>query len=193
MILSPPEWSLTQAARVLDQPTHRLIYLCEQRVVDPELGNASGRGSSRRFSARNLLELAIALRLRDLQIPVPVLQAVVYVLRGFEKWSRSSLPESLLGDHAPDLRIVIRDGRLLYTSLHTTSDAPPEVFGGIDLQRLRGGRRTLEDLEQESTSMKPLEDDPPASHVLRSLGDPERRWRWRVEVSVTRIAQDVDF
>ena len=139
------------------------------------------------------MEFAIALRLRDLQIPMSVLQAVVYVLRGCETRSPFRLPEGLLGDHAPDLRIVIRDGRFLYASLRSTSDAAPEVFGFIDLQQLRGGGHTLEDLEQESTSVNPREDERAASRVLGFLREPESNWRWRVEVSVTLIAQDVDF
>ena len=78
-------WTLTHAARVLGEPQHRLIYLCEQGVVRPEHGDARGRGSSRLFSARNLLQFAVALHLRQLQIPVSVLAVVAYALTAFEK------------------------------------------------------------------------------------------------------------
>jgi len=57
--------SLTEIARLLGEPQHRLIYLCEKGVVVPGHGDASGRGSSRRFSRRNLLEFAVALRLQN--------------------------------------------------------------------------------------------------------------------------------
>ena len=50
------EWTLSEAARLLRQPQHRLIYLCEKAAVIPDYADAHGRGSSRRFSARNLLE-----------------------------------------------------------------------------------------------------------------------------------------
>ena len=187
MVGLPTNVPLTEAARLLDHPQHRLIYLCEQRVVRPELADASGRGSSRRFSAKNLLELAIALHLRDLRVPVPVLQAVVHVLGVFEKRSEcSELPDCLLVTPAPDLRILIRDGRFLYASLRTASGAP-RLFGGIDLQTLRGGGRGLEDLERQSASGKGPEGD----HAGPSDGAPDGSWRWRLEVRVTRIALEL--
>ncbi len=65
------EWTLTEAARLLEVPQHRLIYLCEKEVVQPDLNDATGRGSSRRFSRRNILEFAVALRLRDIDRRLP--------------------------------------------------------------------------------------------------------------------------
>jgi hypothetical protein len=62
------QWTLTEAAGLLREPQHRLIYLCEKGVVRPDYEDAKGRGSSRRFSARNLLEFAVALRLREFEI-----------------------------------------------------------------------------------------------------------------------------
>ena len=79
------EWTLTEAARILGKPQHRLIYLCEKGVVQPDVQDAEGRGSSRRFSARNLLEFAVALRLRDLEIAASFVGAVIHVLRAFER------------------------------------------------------------------------------------------------------------
>lgn len=186
----PTDVPLTEAARLLDHPQHRLIYLCEQRVVRPELGDASGRGSSRRFSARNLLEFAIALRLRDLRVPVSVLQAVVHILGVFEKQSGSTLPECLLVDPAPDLRVLIRDGRFLLASLRAASDAPRR-FGCIDLQTLRGGGSGLKDLERQSAAMQGSEGDRTGSRHRPSDGDPDGDWRWRMEVHVTRIAREL--
>ena len=34
------EWSLSEAARLLGQPQHKLIYLCEKGVIIPDLGDA---------------------------------------------------------------------------------------------------------------------------------------------------------
>src|SRR3972149_12025492 len=76
--------SLSEAARLLDEPKHRLIYLCEKGVVIPDFGQAKGRGSSRGFSARNILEFAVALKLRELMLPVAALGAITYVMREFE-------------------------------------------------------------------------------------------------------------
>ena len=118
----PGEWSLTEAARLLQEPEHRLIYLCEKGVVHPDVQDAEGRGSSRRFSPRNLLEFAVALQLRQAEIPASVVATVIYVLRAFEAAARKTvphfqLPESLRVPKAPDLRAVISDGDRLYFTL----------------------------------------------------------------------------
>ena len=190
-------WSLTRAARALDQPQHRLIYLCDQGVVRPDVEDARGRGSSRLFSARNLLEFAVALELRALQIPASTLVAVVHVLRAFEKGvqERSSetdsdsdfgirfeLPHFLRGSVAPDLRIVVGDGRRLYVSIRPTGvdpPHPPTIFGGIDLKMLGDGERP--DVK-EVGGVRSHPDD---------FGGPEGSRYSRVEVSVTHLAQDL--
>ena len=51
--------TLTQAARMLGVLQHRLIHYCEKGVVVPDLEDAQGRGSSRRFSAMNLFEFSV--------------------------------------------------------------------------------------------------------------------------------------
>ena len=63
-------WTLSEVARLFGQPQHRLIHLCEKGVVRADFEEARGRGSSRRFSRRNLLQLAVALKLRELMVPV---------------------------------------------------------------------------------------------------------------------------
>src|SRR5436190_19062422 len=82
-------FTLPEIARRLDVPQHRLIHLCEKGVVVPEVHDAEGRGSSRVFSARNLLELAVAVRLRDMMLPVAAVGAIINVLRVFANrlWS----------------------------------------------------------------------------------------------------------
>ena len=100
MVRKVGDWTLTETARLLEEPQHRLIYLCEKDVVEPDVQDAEGRGSSRRFSNRNLLEFAVALRLRDLELPATMIAAVVHALRVLEnaakrKLSGFHLPESL--------------------------------------------------------------------------------------------------
>src|SRR3972149_8946826 len=92
------EYTLSQTARLLKEPQHRLIYLCEKGVVRPDIQDAEGRGSSRRFSARNLLEFAVALRLRDLEIATSLVGAGIYVLRGFERSVRRQIADFPLPD-----------------------------------------------------------------------------------------------
>ncbi len=185
------EWTLTEAARLLGEPQHRLIYLCEKGVVEPDLQDAEGRGSSRRFSARNLLEFAVALRLRDLEIAASFVGAVIHVLRAFERSVRKRLPdfclpESLRGPRAPDLRVVIGDGRRLYFTLGAGKSAP-RVYGGIDVRELEGARKGLRGLDRELARPKPSE----TSRTPGAFGGPEGSSHVRVEISVTGIARDL--
>jgi len=193
MALSGREWTLTEATRSLGEPQYRLIYLCEKGVVQPDLEDAKGRGSSRRFSARNLLEFAIALRLRELELPASIIGAVTYTLRAFERKVQDQLrtfrlPESLRGAAAPDLRAIISDGRL-YLSLGTGKDVP-KVYGGIDLRRITSGKATIGDLQR---ALIPLPFPKPPRRRGRNgegLGTPDGMHA-RVEISITSIAQEL--
>ena len=193
MVLSGREWTLTEAARSLGEPQYRLIYLCEKGVVQPDLEDAKGRGSSRRFSARNLLEFAVALRLRELELPASIIGAVTYTLRAFERKVQDQLrtfrlPESLRGAAAPDLRAIISDGRL-YLSLGTGKDVP-KVYGGIDLRRITSGKATIGDLQR---ALSPLPFPKPPRRRGRNgegLGTPDGMHA-RVEISITSIAQEL--
>jgi hypothetical protein len=180
------EWTLTEAARSLGEPQHRLIYLCERGVVHPDLEDAKGRGSSRRFSARNLLEFAVALRLREFALPATVIGAVTHTLRSFERKVQGQLPafrlpDSLRGAGAPDLRVLISDGRL-YLSL-STRKTMPTLYGGIELKRLAAGKADL------PRALTPL----PSSKHVRPLrhGDGNGGIRARMEISITTIAQEL--
>lgn len=181
-----PSFTLSEIARRLDVPQHRLIHLCEKGVVVPDVHGAAGRGSSRVFSSRNFLELAVALRLRDLMLPVAAVGAVIHVLAAFEERLREELPdfmlaESLREDRAPDLRVIISDGQTIYFSLGAAEEQP-KLFGGIPLDQLEG--------------------DAPAWHVQidavpfrgneRNGADgfgPEQSQYGRLELSVTAVAK----
>ncbi len=184
----PDKVSLTQASRFLDCRQHRLIYLCEQQVVRPEHGDAEGRGSSRRFSTRNLLEFAISLRLRELQLPRSVLLAVVRLLHVCEKRLKYGLPKGLLVTSAPDLRILIPDGEFVYASLRTATSETPALFYDLDAPALRDGDRKPEDPEQRS--MTGRGGVRATSRDLESVDAPDGVWHWRVEIRVTCIAQE---
>ena len=124
-------------------------------------------------------------------MPVSVLVAIVCGLRTFEKNMkgrfRFTLPDSLRAADALDLRIVIGDGQFLYVLLRSVG-AEPEVFGGIDLRSLRSGAGALDDLAEGA-----LEQIQGRSSSLDwpAVGGPEGSTYWRVEVSVTRVAQDL--
>jgi len=175
------EWTLTEAAGLLGEPQHRLIYLCEKGVVQPDLQDAEGRGSSRRFSARNLLEFGVALRLRELGIPASVIGAVLYVLRGFEKAIGRNLPGfrlpgSLTVAGAPELKVIIGDDQRLYFSL-SSSKARAKTYGGVSLQNLVG----------------PADDPDRFKKPLRGVGKKVTQGELlaKVEVNVSGIAKDL--
>jgi hypothetical protein len=184
------EWALSESARLLGQPQHRLIYLCEKLVVVPDFGDAHGRGSSRRFSARNLLEFEVALKLRGLTVPVASIAAILYALRAFEaKVARQmpgfSLPDGLRMGQAPDLRVIVTDQGRLYFSLGRGASSP-KLYGGIDFGRLASSRRTRR-RSRARTGGPTLE--LPALPAGRSA----EMAKARVEVSVTRIARDLNL
>src|SRR5262249_1748286 len=196
MALSEREWTLTEAARSLGEPQHRLIYLCEKGVVQPDLEDAKGRGSSRRFSARNLLEFAVALRLRALELPASMIGAVTYTLRAFERKVQAQihtfhLPESLRGAAAPDLRVLISDGRL-YLSLGTGKEIP-KVYGGIELRRLASGKTSMSIGELQRALVPLPSPKRTRRHVPNGdgLGPQDGEMHARVEISITSIAQEL--
>jgi hypothetical protein len=186
----PDVWTLTQAARVLGEPQHRLIYLCEKGVIEPDFQDAKGRGSSRRFSARNLLEFAVALRLRELDIGVTFVGAVIHVLRAFEgsvgnKLRDFKLPDSLRDPKAPDLRVVIADGARLYFTL-AAPRSPTHVYGGINLQDVTSSRLTTRSLERNLTGTV-------KRSMSRAFGGPEEGQFLRLELCVTNLARELEL
>lgn len=139
MAPSPEHLTLTQAADALGVPQHRLIHLCEQEVVVPDVRGAQGRGSSRAFSQRNLFEFAVALEMRRSELPLSLVRAVLQVLRAFETEARRqiptfALPETLRADHAPKLSLLILDGHRLYIELRR-SERTSVIFGGVEISR----------------------------------------------------------
>jgi hypothetical protein len=192
------EWALSQAARILGEPQHRLIYLCEKQVIVPDFAQARGRGSGRRFSTRNLLEFALALKIRELMIPVNVIRAIIYVLREFESRVRQevpgfNLPQTLRQTNAPDLRVIVVDGPLLYFSLGGMGDAP-KVFGGVPLENLNLSKTRMSAMVKKNLKIvEPGRNE--ASSRQRSnfdvLGAQATNGQARLEVNITRIAMSL--
>jgi DNA-binding transcriptional MerR regulator len=179
-------FTLSEIARRLDVPQHRLIHLCEKGVVVPDVHGAAGRGSSRVFSSKNFLELAVALRLRDMMLPVATVGAVVHVLRAFEQRLREEIPhfalaDSLHGDGAPELMVIISDGRTIYFSLGVAGKQP-KLFGGIPLERLEG------DAPGWDGQIDAVRFRGNARNGAGGLG-PENSQYGRLELSITAIAQ----
>lgn len=176
-------YTLTEIARRLDVPQHRLIHFCEKGVVVPEVHDAAGRGSSRVFSQLNVLELAVALRLRDMSMPISEIRRIVHVLQKFGETVQGqrrhfSLTQHLRAPGAPDLRIIVSDGRAVYLTLGQPGSAP-KVFGGIPLDRLT-----------EPVGNQPVERvNPDRSVDPASFGGPEGSQFARLELSVNAVAR----
>ena len=161
-------------------PQHRLIHLCEKEVVVPEVRPARGRGSSRRFSHRNLFEFAVALELRRLQLPVRVVRAILRSLPTFEDVTRKklpkfALPDSLVGRESVQVSALLVDGTSLYFSV-TAMDGRRSLVGGLDIGKANS-----------RTSMKALPlrlSERDAAHIL---GDAKTR----TEVNLSAIARDL--
>ena len=134
----------------------------------------------------------MALRLRALEPPASVIGAVTYVLRAFERRIQREidgfcLPASLRGPGAPDLRILLSDGRLYVTLAADNSAA--KAYGGIELPHLGGGKVPQSALQR---ALSPL---PAPKRSARSTSNGHAsvagRSHARVEISVTRIAQEL--
>ena len=183
------QWTLTECAKLLRQPQHRLIYLCEKRVVIPEFSDASGRGSSRRFSASNIFEFSIALTLSEFHFPAAVSARFLYAIRSFESNVRStglddfSIPYSLMNSRSPDIIAIITDGTILYFSLGFPG-SPKKVFGGVDINMAgkKSGPSHAELQSQVKIGQSSEQDTPlTASNVAR------------FEISLTAIAQSLNL
>ena len=136
-IMSRKEWTLTQIAKFLRQPQYKLIYLCEKGVIVPDGVDAKGRGSSRRFSERNLFEFMVAFTLGDFHIPTKITTNLLLALRSFDKhltkkYPMLTLPYSLTYPDCPEVKAILIKGTYLYFVIG--KERKPVVYiGGIDL------------------------------------------------------------
>ncbi len=172
-------FTLADAARRFEVPQHRLIHLCEKQIVVPDVRDADGRGSSRVFSARNVLELAVALRVRDLMLPLTVAGSIVHVLRVLEEKLKEDVPHfslvaSLRATNPLDMRAIVSDGQSVYFTLGKAGD-DPKLFGGVPLEPAGGLAGPIQVRE--------------VSEAGSGFGGPEGSRFARMELSVTAVAQ----
>ena len=131
------EWTLTQIANRLSRPQYKLIYLCEKGVIVPDGVDAKGRGSSRRFSQRNLYEFMVAFTLGDFHVPTNITTNLLQALRSFEKhlakkYPLLRLPYSLTYPDSPEVKAILIKGTYLYFSIGQ-ANKPVVYIGGINL------------------------------------------------------------
>ena len=118
--------TLGQIQDILNIPQHVLIHLCEKEVIFPDFSDTKGRGQSRLFSKRNLLEFAIALHIRQFQIPVMATRVIILILRKFEEKVQKKIKDFTLESLAktklsPKLILYIEEGESLIFSLKSKS------------------------------------------------------------------------
>src|ERR1700722_19333350 len=104
-------YTLQEIEKKLKVEQHKLIHLCEKGVIAPDFGDATGRGTMRRFSERNLFEFVVALELRRFSLPVAYIAPIIKVLRAFEAYAAKeievfALPQSLQNKPSMKLSIV---------------------------------------------------------------------------------------
>lgn len=166
-------YTLQEVQERLNEPQHRLIHLCEKEVIVPDIEDAQGRGTMRRFSERNLFEFAVALELRRFLLPLGYIEPILQVLRSFEVYAAKEiavfrLPQSLQEKPAIRLHLVITEGKNLYFVLKHKGET--RYLGGLDLTKGRGKKSGFHPLQISS-------DDPTQSASTR------------LEVDLTKIAQ----
>ena len=139
------------------------------------------------FSSNNFLELAVAVRLRDMLLPVSVVGAIIHVLRrfGLELTGRdgTSLAESLQEPKAPELRIIVSDGEAIFFSLVKPGEKA-KLFGGIPLGPVVAGSNEPATLVPRGTSVRA------GNHVFGGL---EGSKFARMELSVTAVAHALSW
>ena len=183
------EWTLTEVARLLQQPQHRLIYLCEKGVIVPEFADAQGRGTSRRFSARNIFEFSITLALSEFHFPATISVSFLYAVRYFETQVKAngtddfSLPDSLTKTNSPEIIAIITNGSVLYLSLGRPG-RPKSVFGGVDIGGV-SGNSDLSNIGLESQNAENISGNSGGSTIASDVA--------RFEINLTKIAQNLEL
>ena len=180
------ELTLTEISKVLDEPQHRLIYLCEKGVIIPDGSDAKGRGSSRRFSPRNLFEFSVALILAEFHFPAKLTANFLYTVRSFEAHVKQSIqgfsiPADLVKQQSPEIIGIVTNGSCLYFSIGFLG-RPKNIFGGVDI----GERGEIQGMKFNECDSKESAD------LFRSLDLKQSSTNLaRFEINLTKIAQNL--
>ena len=170
--MSKNEWTLTQISNLLDQPQYRLIYLCEKGVIIPDGSDAKGRGSSRRFSARNLFEFVVARKLGEFHMPTNLTTNVLRALRSFDQHLGKSypmlkLPYSLRIPNSPEVKLILINGSRLYFSIGTRGGKTTYI-GDLDLlnfDKYTDSTNTMDDFSKSEGPIKRTKTLPMESEI----------------------------
>ena len=185
--MSKKVWTLTEIAKLLLQPQHRLIYLCEKGVIVPDVTDAKGRGSSRRFSARNIFEFSIALTLGEFQFPTEMSGKILLALRSFEKVLNKTnqnfgLPHVLREAHEPEIRVLLTKGSCLHFAIG--DGIKTKLIGGVNLLYHQSNEDwpTIRNVSVESDNFY-------SENIWRPAGSEHAYF----ELNLTKIAKDLQI
>jgi hypothetical protein len=158
----------------LGVPQHVLIHLCEKGVVVPDFAEALGRGKRREFSERNVFEFAVALALREFEMPVATAAFVVRLTRAFERATAKLVPgfalPGFLVDKGLDLTLRLYDGGLLVFDARGKPLPKPLLL---------------------SVAMGNAARDPGARPRLEKLAELPTTFEARFELNLSRIARRI--
>ena len=183
--MNKQEYTLTEIAKLLNQPQHRLIYFCEKEVVLPDFSDAKGRGSSRRFSSRNIFEFSLALVLSEFHFPASITANILYILRKFEDeivssgYDKFSLPQSLMQDKSPEILAIITNGSIFNFSIGFPGK-PKSLTSGVDIKNPSESGKT-----GVSDKAEPSLEEPAAPTVNSNIA--------RFELNLTKLAQTLNL
>lgn len=167
-------YTLAEIQAKLGVEQHRLIHFCEKGVILPDYEDASGRGTVRRFSERNLFEFAVALELRRFLLPIAYITPIIRVLEAFESYAAKeiktfSLPESLQ-KKSIGLSIIITEGKNLVFQMRQSGRMG--YIGVLDISKMNVPKNAM-------NRVKNLSQDPTIFTISR------------FEINLTKIAQSL--
>ena len=172
------DWSTTEAARLLNQPPHRIIYLFDNQVVDAPVQQAEGRGSSRRLSDRNLLEVAIATTTGRLGMGSETSRKLLGALRAWEQGMAGegfALPRSVEEEGGPTVRLILDENGRTHVA----------IGWGADSTTVKGPMKTGARADKAGNAPP----RPARAGTPTGFGWPEGSRTCRLEINVTAIAQ----
>jgi DNA-binding transcriptional MerR regulator len=77
-------------ARIIDEPTRKITFWTDSKLVKPDIESEGGRGVSKKYSELNLIEFAMIKVMRDhLQISLHTIQMILAGLRAAQTSNRS--------------------------------------------------------------------------------------------------------
>jgi DNA-binding transcriptional MerR regulator len=77
-----PLRTMKEVAELLNRPAHRIIHVCETKLVLPAV-DADGRGTVRRFSRDDVFRIRLALALQDIGVDLPEITPLMVALDQF--------------------------------------------------------------------------------------------------------------